>query len=81
MTAAKIIDGAMRDSFVWTPGDGYAYRWSGDYKVIRVFKITYDSEGVRREVYTGDTVPLPATHTATALCAAVTAWKTGRQAA
>lgn len=80
MTAAKIIDGAMLDSFVWTPGDGYAYRWSGDYKVIRVFRIEY-VDGVRREVDTGDTIPVPAVRTATALCAAVAAWDTGRRAA
>ena len=74
MARSKIQPGDMIDRFTYTPGDGYRYRWDG--AVIVVERIVTDLVTGRvtfRE--TGDTVPVPATATATAMIATVRAWR------
>lgn len=60
--------------FQYTPGDGHRYRWDGT--VIVVEKISTVGQAITYSP-TGDTIPAPATRTATAMCAAVNEWRAG----
>lgn len=61
------------DRYTYTPGDGHRYAWRGPVIVVeRIRRV--DPEGLAFEP-TGDTIPVPAVITVTALTAAVDAWR------
>jgi hypothetical protein len=74
MSEKKIL-GAMVDAFRYSPGDGRVYRLAGDYSVITVYRIVIKRGWAVMEIPTGDTIPAPQDRTATALIAAVDAWR------
>ena len=64
----------MRDAFTYSPGDGHRYSWTHPEAWITVERIQASPGGITL-VPTGDRVTAPVTNTATALMAAVDAWR------
>lgn len=66
----------QRDRLVYTPGDGYVYRWSGG-PWITVHKIEY-SRGARMEVRQPDVIAVPESTTGEQLMTTVDRWRAAR---
>lgn len=71
------VQNNQRDRLVYTPGDGYVYRWSGG-PWIEVHKITYTKAGERREEETPDVIATPEVTTGEQLMRTVDAWRQAR---
>lgn len=71
---ATIPAGTIVPAFRYAPGDGRVYTWEGGTDTITVHRIQYQG-ATRHEVPTGDTLPLPAHRTASALMETVDAWR------
>jgi hypothetical protein len=77
MARSKIDPNAMIDRFTYSPGDGHRYRWQAGREVIVVERIITHANGVDLQP-TGDTIPIPAARTLTAMAARVDQWRSSR---
>lgn len=64
----------MIDRFTYTPGDGYRYRWDGPVIVVERIVTDLINDTITFEP-TGDTIPVPAAITATAMARQVDGWR------
>ena len=78
MARTKTEPAGMIDRFRYSPGDHHRYRWQAGRDVITVERITVEKTGRLTFTATGDTIPVPATATLTAMARTVDEWRSSR---